>query len=456
MAPLQADPRLAEAEAWATAHSDLLKACFKHFQQAGEWPALEQLQHDFELGGNEEDVARLAFAMPRSLGSVEQQRLVLYVRALAHVPEAAALLDDWAKVLGCAYGKWKGDRSARLTRADALRVLDGDPERARFAALLVLREGWALGSGFGDVDDEWWREITSAVKDARDEKGAADLLAARNRTEFPAVEPVPETHPAPKTPRRRGPLKWIWDLINQNIVASLIAAIIPIVISAYLVQSSTGGGSPSTSSEGISTTSERSPTSGERGARSGKPKQNPRAQIVELTGSWSEEGFVEAIVERNTGIVALYLKSGLSATTLHDGASAIIFGFQGVPQNGDPIALLKTFQAAGFEVDEELQDSFIMDKLTEGFLPLIFQTDLTPRGYTGGYSGGVFVGSLLFWIVQRETDSVPPPVNLPVIEYLVDQGADCKVPLSFLEFTRSSLAGTKPYGELLRMMESCA
>ena len=184
--------------------------------------------------------------------------------------------------------------------------------------------------------------------------------------------------------------------------------------------------------------------------------RNPRARIVKLTGSWSEEGFVEAIVERNTSIVAPYLKSGLGATTLHDGASAIIFGFQGVPQNGDPIALLKTFQAAGFEVDEELRDSFIMDKLTEGFLPLIFETDLTPKGYTGGYSGGVFVGSLLFWIVQRETDSVPPPVNLPVIEYLVDQGADCKVPLSFLESNRDVLGGTSPYGQLLSMMERCA
>ncbi len=457
MAPLQADPRLTEAEAWATAHIDLLKACFKHFQQAGEWPVLEQLQHDFELAGNEDDVARLAFEMPRPLGSVEQRRLVLYVRALAHVSEAAALLEDWAKVLGCAYDKWKGDRVARLTKADTLRVLDGDPERARFAALLVLRESWALGSGYGEVDDEWWREVISAVKDARNKKGAADLLAARNQTEFPTVESPPETHPAPKRPRRRGPLKLTWDLINQNFVASLVTTIVGIAISAYLVQSSTGDGSPSTSGEGASTvTSERPPTSGEGGAQSGKPKQNPRAKIVELTGSWSEEGFVTAIVERNTSIVALYLKSGLSATTLHDGASAIIFGFQGVPQNGDPIALLKTFQAAGFEIDEALRDSFVMDKLTEGFLPLIFETDLTPKGYTGGYSGGVFFGSLLFWIVQRETDSIPPPVNLPVIDYLVDQGADCKVPLSFLEFTRRSLAGTKPYGELLKMMESCA
>ncbi len=31
----------------------------------------------------------------------------------------------------------------------------------------------------------------------------------------------------------------------------------------------------------------------------------------------------------------------------------------------------------------------------------MFHTDLTPKGYTGGYQDGTFVGSLLFWIVQR-------------------------------------------------------
>jgi hypothetical protein len=183
---------------------------------------------------------------------------------------------------------------------------------------------------------------------------------------------------------------------------------------------------------------------------------NPRARIVELKGSWSEQGFVEAIVERDTRIVALYLKSGMDATTLHDGASAILWGFQGVPQNGDPIALVKTFQADGFKVDDELQDSYLMDKLTEGSLPLHFETSLAPKGYTGGYEGGTFVGSLLFWIVQRETWAVPPPQNIGVIDYLINQGADCKVPLSFLKFNSDALAGTSPYKELLSMMQSCA
>lgn len=184
---------------------------------------------------------------------------------------------------------------------------------------------------------------------------------------------------------------------------------------------------------------------------------NPRAQIVELTGSWSEQGFVDAIVDRDTSTVALYLKSGVKATTAHEGASAILFGFQGTQtQNGDPVALVKTFQADGFKVDDEPEDSYLMGALTDNLFPLQFGTNLAPKGYTGGYEGGKFVGSLLFWIVQRALGSGPTDQDIRVIKYLISQGANCKVPLSFLKFNTSTLAGTSPYEKLLPMMQSCA
>ena len=183
---------------------------------------------------------------------------------------------------------------------------------------------------------------------------------------------------------------------------------------------------------------------------------NPQARIVQLTGSSSEQGFVNAIVERDTSIVALYLKTGMKATTAHEGASAVLWGFQGIPQNGDPVALVKTFQADGFKVDDELKDSYLMQKLTDNNLPLQFETDLAPKGYTGGYEGGTFVGSLLFWIVQRATWAGPTDQDIQVIRYLIGQGADCKVPLSFLKFNSKTLGGTSPYEELLPTMQRCA
>ncbi len=185
---------------------------------------------------------------------------------------------------------------------------------------------------------------------------------------------------------------------------------------------------------------------------------DPRARISQLTGSWTEQGFVNAIIDRETSIVALYLKSGMKATTVHEGASAILFGFQGAPtQNGDPVALVKTFQAAGFKVDDELQDSYLMGALTDNMFPLMLNTDLAPKDYTGGYEGGTFVGSLLFWIVQRALYAGPTDQDIQVIRYLISQGADCKVPLSFLKYNGpTTLAGTSPYEELLPIMQSCA
>ena len=146
----------------------------------------------------------------------------------------------------------------------------------------------------------------------------------------------------------------------------------------------------------------------------------------------------------------------MKATTLHERASDSLWGFQGVPQNGDPVALVKVFQADGFKVDDGLEDSYLMQKLTDNNLPLQFDTDLAPKGYTGGYQDGTFVGSLLFWIVQRAAWTGPTDQNIRVIKYLISQGADCKVPLSFLKFNSNTLTGTSPYEELLPMMQGCA
>ncbi len=196
------------------------------------------------------------------------------------------------------------------------------------------------------------------------------------------------------------------------------------------------------------------PTVGSAASDAGLSKDF-QARIVQLTGSWSEQGFVDAILDRNTNIVALYLKTGKKATTLHEGASAILFGFQGVPQNGDPVALVKTFQAAGFKVDTELEDHYLMQKLTDNHFPLPFDTALAPNGYAGGYQGA-FVGSLLFWIVQRANWAGLTAPDIRGIKYLISQGADCKVPLSFLKSNSNTLADTSPYDELLPMMQSCA
>lgn len=178
---------------------------------------------------------------------------------------------------------------------------------------------------------------------------------------------------------------------------------------------------------------------------------DPRAQIVQLSGSWSLGGFVSAIVDRDVRLVTLYLQSGLKATSLSNGASAILFGFQGVSQNGDPVELVKTFQAAGFKVDDELRDSYLLPKLGQN--PVIFDSPLAPKGYAGG-QGGTFVGTLLFWIIERASWNGISDQDSQVVNYLISQGADCKVPLAFLD-TVSYLSGDDVYVKMHPVLQSC-
>jgi hypothetical protein len=263
-----------------------------------------------------------------------------------------------------------------------------------------------------------------------------------------------------KVPARERFRRWSLDhkLAVLGIVLSFIAAIAAPVIPLLLTSDGNGGSSGTDHGQFQINGNNNGQVGGIINNYGSTASSDPQAQIVQRTGSWSVQGFHDAIGNRETSIVALYLESGMKATTLYKDASAILFGFQGAStQNGDPVALVKTFQAGGFKVDDELRDSYLMGALTNNLFPLMFETDQAPKGYTGGYAGGTFVGSLLFWIVQRAAAAGPTDQDTQVIKYLVSQGANCKVPLSFLKYNGPTvLAGTSPYEELLPLMQSCA
>jgi hypothetical protein len=268
--------------------------------------------------------------------------------------------------------------------------------------------------------------------------------------------------------------KWSLDhkLAFAGIVLSFIAVIVGPVIPVLLAGGGNGGSGSTTQNQfriknpeggqfdaGGNIINNNNTTSGSA------LSSDPQARIVQLTGQFTTQGFVNAVFGRETSIVALYLETGMvNAATLYEGTSAILFGFEGFDQNGDPdqsgdpVALIKTFQAAGFKVNDELDDSYLMGELTGNDFPLQFHTDLAPAGYTGGYQDGTFVGSLLFWIVQRALGTGLADQDLQVIDYLISQGADCKVPLSFMNYNGSLLSGLSAYNYkvLLPIMQSCA
>jgi hypothetical protein len=273
----------------------------------------------------------------------------------------------------------------------------------------------------------------------------------------PAGAPTKRTasRVAPQFMGGQPPAGW-WRRQRQSVKAVLIGAVVVVVAAiaataGQLLGAARQGTAPPSVASGPPVTTLMAPAPAPAPGPAPAGSTDPRAQIVQITGAWSFDGFVDAIVGRDTRVVALYLQSGLKATTLTNGASAILFGFQGVSQNGDPVELVKTFQAGGFKVDDELHDGYLLPKI--GLNPVIFDSPLAPKGYEGGM-GGTFVGTLLFWIVERASWNGVSDQDSPVIDYLISQGADCKVPLAFLD-TVSYLSDSDVYTKMHPVLESC-
>jgi hypothetical protein len=182
---------LAEAQAWADENESLLQRAYERFDETGEWPQLEDLQHDFTVGGHDDvDVAALAYAMPRPLGTVEQGRLVLFTRALSQVKAAAWLLEAWASAIHIACQRWIRDhKTAWLTRQDVEELTRGDRHKTDLVSQLLHRERWPFGDGRGGPTDDWSQKVVDSARIARDTRDARTLLERRAAVEFPASPP---------------------------------------------------------------------------------------------------------------------------------------------------------------------------------------------------------------------------------------------------------------------------
>jgi hypothetical protein len=221
---------------WLEANGQILCLAFAHFESDREWPTIERIQHDLELADSPIDAAQQVRKMPRDLGFDDQQRLVLTVRGLSHVPAAKGLLEDWAAALRHAYQLWRADPQAELTKEDLARLFGGNAQRVDLVANLLFREGWAFGSGRGGVDDAWRLEVRSEIRAARDGRGPAEILGARQQAVNPTVEPEPTvSQPEPAEP---GPswLRRSWVVIQENrLISAILAAVIGGLILAVIL-----------------------------------------------------------------------------------------------------------------------------------------------------------------------------------------------------------------------------
>jgi hypothetical protein len=236
-------PAVLGADRWAHEHRDFLIACFERFARDGAWPEVERLQHDLELREQRLDAWAAASQMPSQLGFIEEQRLVLRVRALEHIPAAEGLLCDWFRVLKLADRAWRADPDQRFKRSDVLRAVDGDATRARAVSVLLLRESWAFGSGQGGPDDAWERELLSAVRIAGVSRSPQELIAARDAVEYPpsrSAHTEPDS-PAPASVQNSRPIRnaivRAWHAASNNQILAAVVAAAFIAVAGLIINS---------------------------------------------------------------------------------------------------------------------------------------------------------------------------------------------------------------------------
>lgn len=229
----------------------MLVRTFECFQSDGQWPSIEQLQLGFARRDEDVDVGKLAYEIPGPLGHVEQQRLVLRVRALRYVPAAAPLLAAWFSSLRDAYDVWlEHGEEARLTRDDVLRAAGGDEDLALQVSKVFSKERWGFGGGHGLPEDpDWWAEIISEVRLVQATGSAAELLDVRDQREFPGGKVEGGDEQVPQPPPKRDP-DWrrLWNWAVEHYIGAVLAGLTVILVVAVIGLLSSFSGSDGDSS----------------------------------------------------------------------------------------------------------------------------------------------------------------------------------------------------------------
>jgi hypothetical protein len=157
-----------------------------------------------------------------------------------------------------------------------------------------------------------------------------------------------------------------------------------------------------------------------------------RNQIGSMGLAFNTQSFVDAMMDGDMVAVALFLEGGMKPTDLHVGTSALIYAMQPKLSN-DRVALLTLFKEHGFKLDTHLVDRRVMVNWSNGNLPPMFKSDLAPKGYTGGYYGGEFVGPAVLWISMVGCWRGFQGDDLDVIRFLARETNDKAMVLSFIE-----------------------
>lgn len=175
---------------------------------------------------------------------------------------------------------------------------------------------------------------------------------------------------------------------------------------------------------------------------------DPRKEIANLGIPWSTDSYVSSLIAGDLPMIDLFIRGGMDATTRHKGSSALLYALQ--PELGNqPVEVLKVFVSHGFDLDTHLVDQRILNSWSDRMLPSMFETDLAPEGYTGGYAGGKFVGPVMLWVVSLGAYRGFTDDQMAVVRFLLENGAEARTTLSYLRYSERWMGDTRPFKRIL-------
>lgn len=153
------------SQRWAREHRDLLERIVEELLSTGIWPPLNDLTRQLAREGRPAALRSIFWGMPKPLGFINNnpERVILTPFGLRTTYAGHKLLAGFTGILTIAAERYVGDESDPvITRADAARgTVDSDPYVTALSN--VVLEAPFLGSGTGEPQEEWTREITDDV-----------------------------------------------------------------------------------------------------------------------------------------------------------------------------------------------------------------------------------------------------------------------------------------------------
>lgn len=152
---------------WGRAHLWFLEAAYHHFDARGEWPSTQSLEEALAPidPARALEVAQLAIDIPSALAIKPARQVQLSVLAMSLIPAAQPLLALLLSAMQEARQLYPGahGQPAILTGELIRTKLKLDDRSYQRLSVVLLDQGWFLGSGGGDPNGAWHREVPASI-----------------------------------------------------------------------------------------------------------------------------------------------------------------------------------------------------------------------------------------------------------------------------------------------------